>query len=103
MTIPRIEDLIGALISPYQGSLRGHLAGIDATDGTVQSEDFHSLLSWPGKEGRFHMVYNDAAAVLFLDRDLRGVARFERSLLAEANPEPKFTKIIHQALATGAL
>lgn len=99
----QINDIIGTLISPYLNSLRGHLAGVDATSGAVKPSDFHSLLSWPGENGQYHLAYNDAAAVLFLNEDLVGVAPFERSLLAEEHPETKFTMPYHPAIAEGAL
>lgn len=103
MTTSQINDLIHSLITPYLSSLRGQLAQIDATSGTVQADDFRSLLSWPGPDGQYHLAYNEDAAVLFLDQDLIGVTRFDRSLLAEPNPETKFSKPHPTVLAEGAL
>lgn len=103
MTIPQIDFAISSLVTPCLNTLRGHLAAIGATGGTVTPDDFHSLLSWPGPDGQFTMVYNERAAVLFLDDEYSGVAAFDNSLLSDENRVERFDKAIHQALAEGAL
>lgn len=103
MTIPQIDFAVSTLVTPYLNSLRGQLAAIGATDGVVSPDDFHSLLSWPGPEGQFTMVYNERAALLFMEEEFRGVVAFDHSLLSDENRAEKFKKEIHQAVAEGAL
>ena len=104
MTTSTIVGIIDSLISPYINSLRGHLASIGTISGTIEASDFHSLLSWPEDDGQYHLVYNKASAVLFLNNELVGVAPFERALLAQEHPETKFDKPDHHpGLAEGAL
>ena len=103
MTMPQIDFTISSLVTPYLNSLRGHLADKDATDGVVSPTDFHSLLSWPGPHGQYTMVYNDRAAVLFLEDELRGVEKFDVSLLADENRADRFSLHLYPAIAEGAL
>ena len=103
MTTSQIDDVIGSLVTPYLNSLRGQLAAIGGTSGTVSPSDFHSLLSWPGTDGQYTMVYNERAAVLFHEVELRGVEPFDTSLLSDGNRAERFSLDLHQAVAEGAL
>lgn len=104
MTIPDINDTIGCLLTPYlTDEVRGQLVGVDALDGIASADEFHSLQTWPGSDGRYYLVYNDVSAILFLDNELVGVAPFERKLLSSKNPVKKFSKPFMTVLAAGAL
>lgn len=105
MTIPRIEDIIGSLVTPYLSEeLRGQLAGVEAIQGGLaNASDFDSLKSWPVGGARYSLVYNDVSAVLFLNETLVGVTKFDRKLLSKKHPEKKFSKQFVSVLAEGAL
>jgi hypothetical protein len=105
MTTPRIEDIISSLITPeVSEEIRGQLSEADGLNqGLAKAEDFHSLKSWPVGDARYYLVYNDDSAVLFLNENLIGVAKFDRKLLAKKHPEKKFRRPLTSTLAHGGL
>jgi hypothetical protein len=105
MTIPRVEDIISSLVTPYLApELRGQLAGVDGIQsGLANASDFHSLKSWPVGGARYSLVYSDHSAVLFLNETRVGVTKFDRKLLSKKHPEKKFAIPFPAPIAEGAL
>ncbi|OAD97736.1 hypothetical protein [Arthrobacter sp. OY3WO11] len=69
----------------------------------ARATEFDSLKSWPVGGSRYYIVYNDDSAVLFLNKTLVGVTKFNRKLLSKKHPEKKFSKPLTSPLAEGGL